>query len=118
MIRIIREETFDKDTPWAYFNEASQQYGSLSGGGDFINKSENYCFKISIGFGSRSNNYVELLALKTLMLITLENGCQSLQIFDNFQSFVLSTPQAHDAMWHISSDCLFAHPNSMRKRES
>ena len=35
---MIREETFDKDTPWAYFNEASQQDGSFYGGGAIINK--------------------------------------------------------------------------------
>ena len=36
-----------------------------------------------MGFGSGSNNYVEVLDLKTLILFALENVCQSLQIFSD-----------------------------------
>ena len=80
-IRIISEEVIDRTKPWGFF------YGSTLGnpkvcgvGGILFLKDDHFItFKASLGVGS--NNYVELSALKLLIILALKKQIMNIQIF-------------------------------------
>ena len=84
----MREELIDKDIPWGYFDGASQARQLSFGGGGVFYKSEDHFFHFSAGLGRGSNNYAELMALRLLLLFTLEQGCVSLQLFGDSMLFI------------------------------
>ena len=77
----MQVEVIDKSIPWAYFDGASQDNQRVCGGGGVLYKSDSHYFHFAAGLGSGSNNYAELMSLRLLMLLALEQGCLSLQIF-------------------------------------
>ena len=66
---------------WAHFDGFSQLEGC--GGGVALYLNEDQYFKLKIGLGRGTNNYVELSNLRLLLLSSLEKGRQQLQIFCN-----------------------------------
>lgn len=70
-----------KNVPWAFFDWASQNNGQACGGGAVLFLSDSHYFKIKMGLGLGIKNYVELMALKLLILYAREKGVNSLQIF-------------------------------------
>ena len=79
--RPVREELIDKAIPWGFFDGASQELQLSYGGGGVLYKSESHYFHFSAGLGRGTNNYVELMTLRLLLLFALEQGCLSLQVF-------------------------------------
>ena len=77
--RIIIPEQLDQNTPWAYFDGASQD--SNCGGGATLFLNQHHHFQISMGMGSGTNNYAELMALKLFLCLVIERNCRNLQIF-------------------------------------
>jgi ribonuclease HI len=80
-MRIVREEQVDKNVPWDFFDGESHNNGQACGGGVVLFLSYSNLYKLQMGLGSISNNYVELLALKLLILFAREKGVTSLQIY-------------------------------------
>jgi ribonuclease HI len=80
-IRVIQAEQIDSSTPWAYFDGASQNNNQVCGGGALLYLSAHHFFKIKMGLGPGTNNYVELMALKLLLVFAGEKGVKSIQIF-------------------------------------
>jgi hypothetical protein len=50
-----------------YFNGLHRVSNLVCGGGEFLYINENHFFKIKMGLGLRTNNYVELIPLKLLL---------------------------------------------------
>ena len=69
----------DWTTPWGVFDGESQN--NLCGGGALIVLSDSHYFELTLGLGEGSNNYVELLSLKLLLIFIAEEGCQRINIF-------------------------------------
>jgi len=42
---------------------------------------ESHSYKFAVGLGDGTNNYAELMALKLLLLLAVEKGCRTLQVF-------------------------------------
>lgn len=79
--RILRDIGIDKSFPWAFFDGASQGTPSRCGGGATLHLSCMHLYTLSAGFGLGSNNYVELMALKLLILFAVEKNIKKIQIF-------------------------------------
>jgi len=77
--RIVRVEDIDFGRPWGYFDGSSQATGC--GGGGVLYLEETHSFKFVAGLGGGTNNYAELMALKLLLLLAVEKGCRTLQVF-------------------------------------
>ena len=73
--RIIIPEQMDKNTPWDFFDGASQDLKCGGGATLFLNPT--YHFQIPMGLGSRSNNYAELMALKLLLCFQLKENAKN-----------------------------------------
>ena len=69
----------DRRIPWGFFDGAMQQ--NICGGGALLFLSDSHWFEISAGLGEGTNNYVELLSLKILLLFTMEKGCRKINLF-------------------------------------
>jgi hypothetical protein len=78
----------DLSKPWAYFDDASQTNNQICGGGATLYLSNKHLFKIKMGLGPGTNNYVELLALKLLLQFVGEKGVQNLQIFGDSKNVI------------------------------
>ena len=77
--RIIAPEQLDKNIPWAFFDGASQNL--TCGGGAILFLNPNHHFQISMGLGSGTNNYAELMTLKLLLCFAIERNFKKLQVF-------------------------------------
>ena len=77
--RVIIPELLDKNTPCNFFDGASQDLKCGGGATLFLNPTHH--FQISMGLGSGSNNYAELMALKLLLCFAIEINCKKLQVF-------------------------------------
>ena len=69
----------DHTFPWAHFDGASQE--NKSGGGATLFISPPHHFKIQMGLGIGTNNYVELMDVKLLLCFAIEIGCKRIHIF-------------------------------------
>ena len=69
----------NRNTPWAFFDGASQN--SICGGGACLFLNQSHYFQISLGLGTRTNNYAELMMLKLLLCFAIERNCRQLQVF-------------------------------------
>jgi ribonuclease HI len=82
-IRVIsrqsQEVEIDKSSPWGFFDGASQH--NRCGGGGILYLSESHYYSMTFGFGTGTNNYVELMSLKLLIAFAIEKGCHSLNVF-------------------------------------
>jgi hypothetical protein len=80
-VRIIQLEQIDYSKPWDFFYRASQNENQSCGGGAILFLSLQHSFKLKMGLGPGTNNYVELMAIKLLLLFAGEKGVQTIQIF-------------------------------------
>jgi len=81
LVRFITEETVNTSNPWDFFDGASQNDSQLNGCGDVLHLSNTHFFNLNMGSGPRTNNYVELMALKLLLTFIEEKGFTTLHIF-------------------------------------
>ena len=69
----------DKIVPWAFFDGVAQD--NRCGGGAYLFIREGHSYKITMGLGVGSNNFVELLSLKLLLIFPAEKGCSTIKVF-------------------------------------
>jgi ribonuclease HI len=77
----VEEEFVDPSHPWAYFDGASQNEGQTCGGGAVLYLTNTHYFTLTMGLGSRTNNYAELMALKLLLTFSREREIDNIQLF-------------------------------------
>jgi hypothetical protein len=63
---------------WDFFDKASQNNNKVCEGGSLLFLSKKHFFKLKMGLGLGSNNYVELLSLKILLLFTREKYAKTI----------------------------------------
>ena len=78
-------EVIDKSYPWGYFDGSAAGDPKLCGAGGLIFITDQHYFSFKDGLGFGSNNFAELLGLKLLLSLSLENNFKKLQIFDDSQ---------------------------------
>lgn len=70
----------DTNTPWEFFYGAANQQGC--GGGFILYINDHHNYKVKLGLGAGTNNYVELITLRHLLLhFALGHHCTSINIF-------------------------------------
>ena len=84
-IRVVVAEVIDKSYPWGYFDGSTVGEPKLCGVGGLIFITDEHFFTFKAGLGSGSNNFAELLGLKLLLTLSLENNFKTLQIFGDSQ---------------------------------
>eukprot|EP00253_Pinus_taeda_P017420 PITA_17420 len=84
--RIIPELQITKGIPWAFFYSASQN--NIAGAGLVIFESSSHVLKASVGLGTGSNNFAELLALKFLICWLIQRHTFSIQIYGDSQNVI------------------------------
>ena len=77
--RIVAPELVNINTPWDFFDGASQNL--TCGGGACLYLNLNHYFQISLGLGTGTNNYAKLMTLKLLLCFAIERNCRQLQVF-------------------------------------
>ena len=81
-----------------FFDGASQNF--IYGGGVALYLSNNHNFHVKMGLGRGKNNYVELMALKLLLIFTREKGIQQIQIFGDSMN-VINWTRKHQTCHNI-----------------
>lgn len=76
----------DRMVLWGFFDGASQN--NLCGGGAFLFLSGLHFFELMVGLGEESNNSVELLSLKILLMFAAEKGCRTLNVFGDSMNVI------------------------------
>jgi hypothetical protein len=69
-LRVIREEQINKSGTWAFFDGESQEDPFVYGVSEVLNLFYDHFLKFNIGLGGGTNNYVKLMALKLLIMLT------------------------------------------------
>jgi ribonuclease HI len=86
--------------PWDYFDGASKNDVQNCGGGVVLYLTNTHYFNLTMGLGSGTNNYVELMALKVLLTIFRERGIDTLQLLGD-SMVVLNWIRGAQACHHI-----------------
>lgn len=66
-----------------------------------LHLTQSHAFHIKMGLGRGTNNRAELLAVKDLLLFSIEKGCKNIQIFGDSLlviNWINSTQQFHDLL--------------------
>ena len=84
-IRPVVEEVVDKAYPWGYFDGSAAREPKTCGVGGLLFISYEHFFTFKAGLGIGTNNYVELLGLKLLLTLSLDNNFKKLLIFGDSQ---------------------------------
>jgi hypothetical protein len=85
-LQLKQTESINKSKPWAYFNQASQNH--TWEGGIILHLVENHSFHLKLRLGQGTNNYVELLTLKLLLLFSKEKEILHLQLYGDSMNFI------------------------------
>ena len=80
--RVASELIVDKSPPWGYFDNAYQNDNALRNIGGVLYFHDHHYIKLCANSGRGMNN-VELLALQTLVKLTLVKHITPLQVFYN-----------------------------------
>ena len=75
--RLVVAESIDKTFPWGYFDGLALGNPKLCGAGGIIYFSEGHYISFKAGLGNGINNHAELLGIKLLLKLTLENHNQN-----------------------------------------
>ena len=86
----------DIASPWAFFDGAAQN--NLCGGGAVLYLSETHFFVMSMGLGGGTNNFVELMSLKFLLMFALEKGCTELNFLGDSMNVINWINQTQECM--------------------
>ena len=82
------------------------------GGGATLFLNSTHHFKITMGLGTRSNNYAELLALKLLLCFAIEKNCKRIQIFGDSLA-ILNWIDKTQRCRNLSLSALFEEANRL-----
>ena len=77
-MRLVVNEHIDKSYPWAYFDGSVARVPQICGAGGILFLTDGHFFTFSARLGQGTNNYAELLALKLLILLSLQQGVHSM----------------------------------------
>ena len=80
-MRLVVNEHIDKASPWGYFDGSAAGVPQICGAGGILYISDEHFFTFSVGLGLGTNKFVELLALKLLIILALRQGVQTMHIF-------------------------------------
>ena len=80
-IRIITEEVIDRTKPWGFFDGSAFGNPKVCGAGGILFLKDDHYITFKAGLGVGSNNYVELSALKLLIILALNKLISNIQIF-------------------------------------
>ena len=69
-----------------FFYGAAQN--NVCGGWGLLFLSDSHYFELTMGLGEGSNNFVELLSLKLLLIFATKKGCQRLSLFGDSLNFI------------------------------
>ena len=95
----------DKTVPWGFFDGATQN--NACGGGALLYLTETHFYELVAGLGEGSNNLVELMSLKLLLVFATEKGCRNLNFMGdsmNVINWINGTQQCRNIL--PSSYCL------------
>eukprot|EP00253_Pinus_taeda_P031398 PITA_31398 len=84
--RNVPKVQISEGIPWAFFDGASQN--NKAGAGLVIHESPSFSLKASVGLGTGSNNFAELLALKLLLCWLIQRHTLAIQIFGDSQNVI------------------------------
>ena len=76
----------DKENPWGFFDGAA--HNDLCGGGSLLFLSASHSFELIIGLGEGTNNFVELMSLKLLLIFAAEKGCRNINAFGDSMNVI------------------------------
>lgn len=82
-------EAIKKTGFWAYFNSAAHGDPSEEGSGGVLHLSETHYIKYKAALSRSSNNKAELMALKLIFSLAVENGVQKIQIMGDYGYYQL-----------------------------
>lgn len=80
-IRPVVVEVIVKSFPWGYFDGSTAGEPKICGAGGLFFISDDHFFTFKAGLGSGTNNFAELLGLKLLLTLSLDNNIRKVQIF-------------------------------------
>lgn len=83
--REVSPEIIDHSIPWGYFDGAAEGVPVSCGGGAVLNLNDHKWVHLNAGFGSGSDNFAEIKALRLLLISTLEWGVRGLHVFRDSQ---------------------------------
>lgn len=78
----------DKSKPWGYFDGSIEGDPPICGCGDILFYIDSHYIKLKGGQGEGSKNFTELMVLKHLFLVVVENGCRAIQIFGDSMTII------------------------------
>jgi len=73
----------DHSKPWDFFDGAYSNLRQQSGGGFILHLSVSHFFQVKMGFSSGSNNMIEIIACKNLLLFALVKSFSQIQMYSN-----------------------------------
>ena len=79
--RVLKPSNIDKNTPWDFFDGASQGEPPLGGVGGILFMNETTKTKITFSPGHGTNNKEKLSALWSVLRIASKNHVRNLQLF-------------------------------------
>lgn len=83
---MVSLESIDHNIPQAFFDGAPQAQGCR--GHIPLHKTKNHHYKIEMGLGVGTNNYVELISLRHLLHFSLTHACNHIHIFGDSQIII------------------------------
>lgn len=96
MARNVHSEEIDESIPWGFFNGAIQWTTSSCGIVGCLYLSNSHYFLLKSGLGEGTNNFVDLLALKMLLLFVVQKGCRNLQVFSDSMLIINKVSRSND----------------------
>ena len=99
-------------------NRVHSLFQSICGGGAILHTSATHYFYLSIGLGTRSNNYAEVLLLKVFLPFAIEKSCSSLQFFGDLMLIISWIKRVHRCMITLLEPILNCVLNLISKFDS
>ena len=84
--REVLDLEIDKENPWGFFDGVAQN--DVCGGGALLFLSDTHFFELSFGLGEGTNNFVEFMSLKILLIFAAEQGCRTINVFGNSMTVI------------------------------
>ena len=84
--REVMDLEIHKENPWGFFDGAAQN--DLCGGGALLFLSDTHFFELTFGLGEGTNNFVEFVSLKLLLIFAIEQGCRTINFFGDSMNVI------------------------------
>lgn len=84
----VSGDNINEETPWTYFDGASQGTPSKGWVGGLIFFFPNHTMSFKVGIGEVTNNYSELLPLELVLILALQKRFSQIQILGDSLLFI------------------------------